>query len=313
MTSTKLRARIKPFVPTFWWVAMRRCHAWTIRGRIWLAIAREISGVSHRDKLILRQSLRIGLKRITRDSDIWQDPELIEDADVEARGVGRFHVRAGTDDLYHVLPSREDPVVSAIRARLRAGGAFVDAGANIGFFTVLAARIVGPGGRVFAIEMLPVTADQLRRNIDANELSNVTLLQYALSDRDGETLLATIPRGKFGRASIVRNSEDSDQVQVEARTLDSLLVDSGPIDLLKMDLESAEFLALKGAPRVLRTTRSIIFEELDGETSARKLLEAAGFLITNLDGSNLLAERRDVSATATKPTKEIKRPRSGGL
>jgi FkbM family methyltransferase len=273
------------------WNAVRRGHAWTIRGRIWLAVVREIIGVSPRDRSILRRSLLRGLRRIASQPDEWQDPELIEDAHVEARGVGTFQVRAFTDDLYHVLPSREAAVVTAIRNRLRQGGTFIDAGANIGFFTIFAARIVGPDGRVFAIEMLPTTAEQLRRNVAGNHLVNVTVFEHPLSDRDDDVVMAAVPEGKFGRASIVRSSTEGTRVRLKTRALDTLLGDCGPIDILKMDLESAELLALKGAPRVLERTQAVIFEQLADDGRARELLEAQGFRITPLDGSNLLAQR----------------------
>jgi len=213
---------------------------------------------------------------------------------VTVRGIGRFHVRAMTDDLYHVLPSREAHVVSAVRANLGEGSTFVDAGANIGFFTILAAGIVGPRGRVYAIEMMPRTADRLRLNIAENDLTNVAVLEHALSAKSGEEVLATVPEHKFGRASIVNDAggESHSTISVRTRTIDELLVESaGPIDLMKLDLEGAEALALKGAAEVLKRVRAIIFEQLRGQSEAAELLEQSGFRLSTLDGNNFLAVR----------------------
>jgi FkbM family methyltransferase len=264
----------------------------------WVAVLREIKPVGSSDLAILRRSAIRGFARSATTLDVWQDPELIEDADVRIPGVGRFHLRAFTDDLYHVLPSREAKVVSTIRERLKPGSVFVDAGANIGFFTLLAARLVGPAGQVFAIEMMPDTASRLREHIATNDVRNVTVLEFALSDRSGDAILATVPQGKHGQASIVRSATTRamKQVGVSTRTLDDLLPASGRVDLMKMDLESAELLALRGAGRVLGQTRAIIVEQLGDDDAAIQLLRASGFDTIDLDGSNVLATRDQLSA-----------------
>jgi hypothetical protein len=79
---------------------------------------------------------------------------------------------------------------------------------------------------------------------------------------------------------------------VVTRTIDDLLADAATsIDLIKMDLEGAETLALEGASKVLKRTNSVIFEQLEGDRSAGELLEKAGFNLRMLDASNVLAQR----------------------
>lgn len=288
----------RKIAPRFAWVSARRLHHWGRRLLTWIAVVRAIKPVAAGDRMVLRRSFLRGVGRSGRNLDAWQDPELTEDAHVLVSGIGRFHLRAYTDDLYHVLPSREARVVSTIRARLKPGSVFVDAGANIGFFTVLAATLVGDDGHVFAIEMMPQTAARLRKHIAANGLRNVTVLEFALADRSGDAIVAIVPAGKHGQASIVRGSsgEGAQQVSVPTRTLDDLLPADGRVDLMKMDLESAEYLALKGAARVLLQTRAIIIEQLEGDNSAVDLLKESGFQTLDLDGSNLLAARPEASA-----------------
>ena len=263
------------------------------RLRTWRAVMTELKGASPVDQGILRRSLRRGIVQAAKDPDQWQDPQLVEDANISVPGIGRFALRAFSDDLYQVLPSQEAAVLAEIRARLRPGSTFVDCGANIGFFTVIASRLVGPTGKVFAIEMMPVTSDRLRQHVEANELTNVTVFQSALSDRTGESVIAFLPESSHGQASIVRRENERGlEVTVTTRTLDDLLGDEpGPIDLVKMDIEGAEALALKGAEKVLSRTRAVIFEQLEDSASAGDLLSTAGFAIRVLDPRNRLAER----------------------
>lgn len=254
-----------------------------------------MKGLHPTDQATLRRSMLVGLRIAVRDLDSWQDPELIEDATVCVEGVGQFSLRAHTDDLYHVLPSREKAVATAIKERLDAGATFVDAGANIGFYSVLGSRIVGASGRVIAIEMMPDTAMRLRQHLRMNDLANVSVLEHPLSDTSGQEIEVALPEHKHGRASMMAKSgmDAHRTLRLRTRTLDELLAECGPVDLIKMDLESAEPLALAGAPQVLSRTRAVIFEQLSGESRAADLLTAAGFTLNQLDGSNVIATRPD--------------------
>jgi FkbM family methyltransferase len=294
MNDRPFRSTVKRLVPAPARKIVRRGITYFGRLRIWSSVAAEIEGATSRDESILRAARRRGPWTAFRDLDLWQDPHILEDAKIAVPGIGRFHVRAMTDDLYHVLPSREARVVSAIRANVTEGSTFVDAGANIGFFAILAAGIVGPTGRIYAIEMMPPTADRLRLNIAENGFSNIQVLEHALSAKSGEQVRATVPHHKFGRASIVNDTrgESHSSISVRTKTLDELLGESaGAIDLMKMDLEGAEAMALKGATRTLNRVRAIIFEQLPGESEAARLLEQSGFRLSTLDGNNRLALR----------------------
>lgn len=164
---------------------------------------RELHGTSAGDQLILRRSFRRGVAGAARVLDTWKDPQLIADAKVDVPGVGQFGIRARTDDLYHVLPSREGAVVAAISARLGKSAVFIDAGANIGFFTVLAAKIVGELGHVFAVEMMPDTAARLREHVALNGCDTmVTIFETAIWDTSGDIVPAVMPKRNSGaRAS----------------------------------------------------------------------------------------------------------------
>ena len=85
--------------------------------------------------------------------------------------------------------TNELPVQNAVTAVLRPGDEFVDVGANVGFFSLLAARLVGPTGRVVAIEALPANVAALEANARRNRLDQISCVPVAASDQGGQAVL----------------------------------------------------------------------------------------------------------------------------
>ncbi|MDQ3144582.1 MAG: FkbM family methyltransferase, partial [Pseudomonadota bacterium] len=236
-----LELQLKAILPRPISRLLRSADNYRKRLLLWRAIGREIKGIDPSDRRALRRALRAAPYASLRDPLNWQDPVLSEDATVDVEGVGRFRVRARSDDLYHALPSREPAVFAVIRDSLRPGDTFVDAGANIGIFSVLAARQVGASGRVVAVEMMPDTAAILTEHLAMNEVECATVVRKALSDKAGQTVTANVVEGHFGLASIAWSPRPSaKQVKVQTTTLDEVLADVDRIELIKMDLEGAE-------------------------------------------------------------------------
>lgn len=223
----------------------------------------------------------------------WRDPLLLHDMVADVDGIGRFRLRAHTDDLWHVVPFRETAVLRCIQGLLRPGDVFVDAGANIGTYSVAGAKLVGPSGTVLAIEMLEGTARVLRDHIELNDLHNVQVVERALAARADEHFTASMPAGSFGQASIT-NKREGETFEVVSTTFDLLLKDIPSVRLLKIDIEGAELDALKGASGILDRVESIAFEHLDKQSleDIRALLVPRGFRIERLDGGNSLALRQ---------------------
>lgn len=137
----------------------------------------------------------------------------------------------------------------------------VDVGANVGYYSLLAARRVGKGGRVFAIEPNAAAYAMLLQNIAANEYHSITPFNKCISHRSGRALFR-IDRAVAGESGMLPQgeAEREDTITVDTGTLDDLLPDGG-VDVLKMDIEGAEGLALMGASRLLRSCRPQIFME----------------------------------------------------
>ena len=170
--------------------------------------------------------------------------------------------------------------------RLRKGDIVLDAGANIGDFTVKAAKIVGKKGKVIAIEPNDALIPLLRRNININNLNNVTVVQCALSDIDGE-----VPMIFKGDTIMMSDSRDSIYIDVESRTVDSIAREFGfdSFDVIKMDIEGAEYSALS-CMKDLGSVREAIVE-LHGEDNmykVAKLLTENGFDVKSFSNLRLM-------------------------
>lgn len=151
----------------------------------------------------------------------------------------------------------EPDIVDILRALLRPGDVFFDAGANEGFFVCLAAQIVGPRGRVVGAEpqerLLPV----VRENVVLNGFTRVEVLPVALSDRNGQETFYYTPDTNSGGSGFFRLTRGSQTRTVPAITLDPawdrLALDR--VRFLKVDVEGAEGKLLAGAGRVLAEKR----------------------------------------------------------
>jgi len=167
----------------------------------------------------------------------------------------RWRRRNNLPYWYHV--GLYEPETSRFLAdRLRPGDTVWDLGANAGYHTLMAARAVGPSGRVLAVEPDPGTCAILRDQMELNGLRNWTLVQAAVSDRAGRTLLVQRPSDPRGNAlqaidNPAIDNKQGDVVEVPSLTMDDLAASHPRPRLIKMDIEGAEVLALPGGRNLL--------------------------------------------------------------
>lgn len=289
------RQKIAARTPTFVRKGVRMAEHYAHRHVEWSQVLREMSGVSARDKLILGASALAAPFTSLRRLDGFEPPLPFADLTINTKGVGQFSIRAGTDDITHVLSAREHAVREVLEENLQPGDTFIDAGANIGFFSVVAHNLVGYRGQIIAFEMMPETAKRLRQHFTVNGLSSARIVEKALFDKDGDTITATSSSQKFGQASISEEFQNEPERTihhtVETVRLDTALSDIGDIKLMKMDLEGAELGALNGAMKVLGRTQAIIFENNSKDQRVEELLSQLGFSIRYLGGREYLASR----------------------
>ena len=156
-----------------------------------------------------------------------------------------------------------------IRQHLPAGAVFVDVGAHIGYYSLKAAAIVGPEGRVIAVEPNPPTVKELRDNIAASGATAVHVQPVACADAEGTLDLFAAPRANTGQSSLSRaNAAQEGSVaepyHVRARTLDAIVAEEkvARVDVIKVDVEGAETLVLKGAGMTLDRFHPVVIVEI---------------------------------------------------
>jgi FkbM family methyltransferase len=164
----------------------------------------------------------------------------------------------------------ERETVDLFSALLGPGMTVLDVGANIGQYTLIGAHRVGREGHVHAFEPTPRIAADLRANVALNLLENVTVNEVAIADAQGETLLFCTDPGSPGTNTIMNPVEHAcGSVKVPTVTLDQYLVERGisSVDVMKLDIEGAELLALRGARDLLCADRApVIVLEVNPRT-----------------------------------------------
>jgi FkbM family methyltransferase len=128
---------------------------------------------------------------------------------------------------------------------------FLDVGAHVGYFTVLAAKLVGSSGAVFAFEPHPRNFELLMANTRRNGLTNVSCLPFAVSDSDGAAELFEASENT-GDHRLYR-SDDGERRSINVRTvrLDSLSEIRAPVDFVKVDVQGMEPAAMRGMEGLL--------------------------------------------------------------
>lgn len=180
----------------------------------------------------------------------------------------------------------EHKKAKAFAEHVSPGDAVFDIGANVGFYTVLAARRAGPRGDVTAFEPVPRNIDHLRRHVDLNNLRNVKVVQAAVAESQGTRRFSTF-EGPFEG-----HLDDQGGIEVETVSVDAVLDrgDGRPPNVMKIDVEGAELQVLKGATDVLASGRPVIFLATHGEDVHRaccSFLRDFGYSLTPLDGETI--------------------------
>jgi FkbM family methyltransferase len=146
-------------------------------------------------------------------------------------------------------------VTSLMRRVLKPGMTFVDAGANIGYFSVLASKLVGPDGRVFCVEVDPANVAILRANLWRNGCTNSRVLPIAAWSERTKLNLRTTPAGGAG-SSVGEEGGTPDDVHVPAFPIQDLI--EGTVDYMKVDCESTDHMVVTGAAELFRRNPRMI-------------------------------------------------------
>jgi len=168
-------------------------------------------------------------------------------------------VESGFAPADMVLDRYERESTKIFEAQTVNGMVVVDVGAHVGYYTLIAANLVGSTGKVFAFEPDPTNNRLLIENIKLNGYTNVEVTNFALASKPG---VSTLYRTSLdnGRHSLYRHDLPvSGTVEIETITLDAFLESRGwpQVRLVKMDVEGAELEVLSGMEQLLNRSKEL--------------------------------------------------------
>ncbi|MEM2703353.1 MAG: FkbM family methyltransferase [Candidatus Bathyarchaeia archaeon] len=180
---------------------------------------------------------------------------------VKLKIYGVYFVAVDLESFEVLLPSHEPWLWKYLK--LREGDVFIDAGAHIGKYTLLAAKITGNSGMVVSIEPHPKNFDAIAESVKLNMFKNVILVNAALWSE--ETTLRLYEGNVAERHSLVKPSEK--YIIVRTRSLDSIIEELNPIkiDWVKIDVVGSELEVLKGMNVVLSNYKPRLVAEVWNE------------------------------------------------
>ncbi len=150
-----------------------------------------------------------------------------------------------------------------IKSTITKGMVCLDVGANIGYFTLILARLIGQEGKVFAFEPEPHNFDLLEKNIAINGYHNITPIQKAVSNKNGKAKLFLNRVSLAGHSlATPRKSERQfvrDTIEIEQQTLDTFFRDyDGKVDFVKIDVEGAELAVVEGMENIISKNKDLV-------------------------------------------------------
>ena len=141
---------------------------------------------------------------------------------------------------------------------------FVDVGANFGWYTCLFSKLAKNGGNVISIEPSPDNLYFLEKNISLNKLQNVSVKKMAVGEVETKLDLYLAKSSNPGAHSLIKDTPlqnpENNKFSVDVQTLDFILAEVPIINLMKMDIEGFEIIALKGALNILDKVENILIE-----------------------------------------------------
>ena len=241
----------------------------SLSARLPMSVIKTVSGLQWRHPLLKRTFDRIAQNFQHRDGMI-------------SRGAGkglRFNT-AGANAGY--LLGTSEPAIQELIARLvHPGWCVFDIGANVGFYAMILARLVGPEGTVVAVEPLAANCQAIAHNVRLNGFAQVRVCEEALGSCDGEQIFQVSSNATWGRLKTAgRLTTVVKEIPVPVRALDSVCrSESFPAPhFVKIDVEGAEVDVLAGAGQTLARARPLLLIELHHTNQAvAGQLEAAAY------------------------------------
>lgn len=202
----------------------------------------------------------------------------------------RFYVDTSAGKVEHFLfhiGSWQLGLTYHLEQRIPRGAYCIDAGANIGFFTLLMAHLAGAEGQVAAFEPNPATVERLRRNVELNNFSNVDIVPKAVAQHAGVTEFHLATEPGLSTISLVSHITLVEKITVETISLDDYVAQRNwpRVDVMKIDVEGHDCQAILGARDIITQFKPVIAFEFVYSTDPE--IAAAAFDLLAQNGYTL--------------------------
>ena len=148
--------------------------------------------------------------------------------------------------------------IECLKQVIKKGDIVVDVGANIGYYTLILAQLVGELGHVYAFEPEPSNFELLSKNVKENKHNHVTLVQKAVSDKNGKINLYVSKRN-LASHRIFDGEDKRKSIEIDVTTLNEYFKNfEKPIKFIKIDVEGAEGAALLGASKIIKNSKNLV-------------------------------------------------------
>jgi FkbM family methyltransferase len=206
-------------------------------------------------------------------------------------------LRGALHAAYITTPHWDELTTKVFKSVVKNGDVVLDLGANLGYYSLLAARLVGERGKVYAFEPEPRNYRLLTKNKELNDYDNIIPIQKAISDRSEivKLFLSEEDSGAHTIREVVDSREYKRSVDIETIKLDEYFAgNTCPIDVIKMDIEGSEPKAFLGMSNIISENKDLkIFVEFypalikeggcEPDEFVRRLIEDNLFAVTVID------------------------------
>jgi len=170
---------------------------------------------------------------------------------------------------------REKLFTETLQGELKEGDCVLDIGANVGYYALMEARLVGPQGKVYAVEPVPYNVQALESNVQLNDYGNIETFQLAIGEHDGTLPLYLSDHPNW--CSFYPSGKVTGKIDVTVNSLDSFLKNKRPADIIRMDVEGYEYEVVNGMRGILESNMPLrlfieFHPDIMGKQRAEELL-----------------------------------------
>lgn len=215
-------------------------------------IRRLVFKLCRRDSLLTSPKLKLPFKVKRLIFKLFPDKLYIRD--ISENISLRLDIKSRDESYIYTNGYWEKNVTALIRQICKTGDVVFDVGANIGYYTLITADLVGAEGRVYAFEPCPRNIHILESNVRQNHFGNISIETTALGEKPETTHMYFPDNVQFGSGGFFKDRRYLVRQEVQVTTLDDFIKQRGitRIDFLKMDIEGGEVFALRGMKEALR-------------------------------------------------------------